>query len=222
MPYWKSSDRRLNEPPLVREIEDSTMLIFRVPSKLCKPHDRNRAAARVKTIKTKYYEMKKRNLLLTILIVLTILSCSSEKDEPIGSVVGTYSLISIEPNIALDTDLNGEFVNTELIDYISCSSSMTLNSNGTIDWDYLNISQNLNSETSTYTEIECQKINGGTGQYEINYQGITLNFDSDINVISANLSANLIKVKKNANLVVNIGGQIQLSTVELLYTYEEQ
>ncbi|MGB2143285.1 MAG: hypothetical protein ACPH4O_04945 [Flavobacteriaceae bacterium] len=166
--------------------------------------------------------MKKRNLLLTILIVLTILSCSSEKDEPIGSVVGTYSLISIEPNIALDTDLNGEFVNTELIDYISCSSSMTLNSNGTIDWDYLNISQNLNSETSTYTEIECQKINGGTGQYEINYQGITLNFDSDINVISANLIANLIKVKKNANLVVNIGGQIQLSTVELLYTYEEQ
>jgi len=30
----------------MREIEDSTMLIFRVPSKLCKPHDRNRAAAR--------------------------------------------------------------------------------------------------------------------------------------------------------------------------------
>ena len=127
MPYWKSSDRRLNEPPFVREIEDSTMLIFRTPSKLCKPHNRNRAAARGKTIKTKYYEMKKRNLLLTILIVLTILSCSSEKNEPIGSVVGTYSLISIEPNIALDTDLNGEFVNTELIDYISCSSSMTLN-----------------------------------------------------------------------------------------------
>ena len=166
--------------------------------------------------------MKKLNLLLTILIGLTILSCSSDKEEKIGSVAGIYNLISIESNIVLDTDLNGEFVSTELIDYISCSSSMTLNSNGIIDWDYLNISQNLNSETLTYSEIECQKINGGTGHYEINYEGITLTFDTNINVISANLSANLIKVKRNENLVVNIGGQIQLSTVQLLFTYEEQ
>ena len=166
--------------------------------------------------------MKKLTLLLTILIGLTILSCSSDKEEQIGSVAGTYNLISIESNIALDPDLNGEFVSTEIIDYISCSSSMTLNSNGIIDWDYLNISQNLNSGTSTYSEIECQKINGGTGQYEINYEGITLTFETNINVISANLSANLIKVKRNANLVVNIGGQIQLSIVQLLFTYEQQ
>jgi len=42
---WKNIVK-CDVPPLVREIEDSTMLIFRVPSKLCKPHDRNRAAVR--------------------------------------------------------------------------------------------------------------------------------------------------------------------------------
>ena len=91
--------------------------------------------------------------------------------------------------------------------------------------DVIGIKDYANTFDSNSLSVDpngSEKINGGTGQYEINYQGITLNFDSDINVISANLIANLIKVKKNANLVVNIGGQIQLSTVELLYTYEEQ
>ena len=166
--------------------------------------------------------MKKLNLILGILIGLTILSCTSKNEEQIGSVVGTYNLISIEPDIALDLDLNGDFISTELIDEISCTSSMTLNSNGNIDWDYLNIFQNFNPQTITYSEIECQKVNGGTGQYEISYEGISIVFDSNINVISANLNSNLIKVKREANLVVKIGGQIQLSTVQLIFTYKEQ
>lgn len=166
--------------------------------------------------------MKKLNLILGILIGLTILSCTTKNEEQIGSVVGTYNLISIKSDIALDLDLNGDFISTELIDEISCTSSMTLSSNGIIDWDYLNISQNFSPETITYSGIQCQKVNGGTGQYEINYEGISFVFDSNINVISANLNSNFIKVKRVANLVVNIGGQIQLSTVQLIFTYKEQ
>ncbi len=166
--------------------------------------------------------MKKLNYFLTIIIGLTILSCSSDDEEQIASIVGTYDLISIESNIALDLDSNGEFDSTELMGHISCTSSMTLNLNGVIDWDYLNISQNLNSDTLSYSEIECQKIIGGTGQYEINYEEINFTFDSDLDVISAYLSGSFIKVKRNANLVVNTGGQIQLATVELVFTYEEQ
>ena len=166
--------------------------------------------------------MKKLNFILGVLIGLTILSCTSKNEEQIGSVVGTYNLVSIKSDIALDLDLNGDFTSTELIDEISCTSSMTLNSNGNIDWDYLNITQNFNPQTNTYSEIECQKVNGGIGQYEINYQGISFVFDSNLNVISANLNSNFIKVKRVANLVVNIGGQIQLSTVQLIFTYKEQ
>ena len=166
--------------------------------------------------------MKKLNFILRILIGLTILSCTPKNEEQIGSVVGTYNLVSIKSDIALDLDLNGDFISTELINEISCTSSMTLNSNGVIEWDYLNISQNFNPQTNTYSDIQCQKVNGGIGQYEISYEGISIVFDSNINVISATLNSNLIKVKREANLVVNIGGQIQLLTVQLIFTYKEQ
>lgn len=169
--------------------------------------------------------MKKLNLLLTIFVGLSILSCSSNNDESnnIGSIVGIYNLISIESNIDLDPDVIGEFNDKEIFDNISCTSTLTVNSNGSINWNYLELSQSLNSNSGTisYSEIECQKINGGSGQYEFNYDGITFTFDPSINVTSAFLTGNFIKIRMNKELVVNVGGQIQLMPVQLTFTYEE-
>lgn len=169
--------------------------------------------------------MKKLNTLLVILIGLLIQSCSSDDDSNnIGSIVGNYNLISIESNINLDPDAIGEFSDKEIKDNITCSSTMTLNSNGSINWDYLNLSQTLNSNsgTVTYSEILCQQTNGGSGQFEIIYDGITFTFDPSLDVTSAFINGDLIKTKTTKDLVVNLGGVIQLMPVELTFTYEQE
>ena len=72
--------------------------------------------------------MKKPNLLIPFFSGLLILSCSSNEDEfnSSGSIVGVYNLVSIESNSALDPDVTTEFNDTEIIDNISCTSTMTL------------------------------------------------------------------------------------------------
>ena len=154
-----------------------------------------------------------------------ILSCSSNEDEfnSSGSIVGVYNLVSIESNNALDPDVTKEFNDTEIVDNIECSSTMILDSNGLITWDYLNLVQtlDLNSEPLLYSEIECQKINGGSGQYEITHEGITFNFDPTINVTSAVLTGDFIKVRMTMNLVTNVSGMIQIAPVQLKFIYKD-
>ena len=169
--------------------------------------------------------MKKPNLLIPFFIGLLILSCSSKEDEfnRSGSIVGVYNLVSIESKSALDPDVTTEFNDTEIIDNISCTSTMTLDSSGLITWDYLNLVQalDLSSEPISYSEIECQKVNGGSGLYEIAHEGITFNFDPTINVTSAVLTGDFIKVRMNVNLVTNVSGTIQKEPVELKFIYKD-
>jgi len=170
--------------------------------------------------------MKKSNLLLRALIGLIIFSCSSDDNGSNNSitVVGTYSLSSIVSEIDLDPNVTGEFNDNELIDNIPCESTLILNGNGSVNWDYLNISQTLNSNqgTVTYSEIQCQEITGGSGSFEINYNGIILEFDSPIDINSYNFSHDTINIFVEESLVVELSGVIQLMDVQLTYIYKKQ
>lgn len=168
--------------------------------------------------------MEKLLLLSTILIGITFYSCSSDDDNPSDntpSYVGTYNLTSITSNEELDPDVTGNFDDTELIDDIACTSIMILNSDNSFSWDFLGLSQILNTiGTITYNQIECATFTGGTGDYQVNNNGISFVFDSSISNTNALINEDSVTVTIIENLVVNNNGTIQSQDVQLTLTYE--
>ncbi len=170
--------------------------------------------------------MKKRNLLLSIFIGLSIFACSSDDESPIDdkpSYIGTYSLSSIESNRPLDPDVSGTFEDTDLLDNTNCSSLLLMNEDNSFSWDFLSLSQIVNNimGVTTYTEIECFTFSGGMGQYQVNGSGVSFVFDSSISDTNAILNESSITVTINEELAVETAGEIRLQNVQLTLTYDK-
>ncbi|NQX85985.1 MAG: hypothetical protein HRT67_08770 [Flavobacteriaceae bacterium] len=72
-----------------------------------------------------------------------------------------------------------------------------------------------------YFPLECAIFSGGSGQYQVNDNGITFIFDSSVSNTNALISENTITVTINGGVAVNNSGTIQLQNVSFTLTYEK-
>lgn len=169
--------------------------------------------------------MKKLNLLLAFVIGFAILSCSKDEDptpDNTPDYIGTYNLISVESNLALDPDVTGVFNETDLLDNLSCPSLLILNINESFIWDYVILNQifnNINGMVS-YNNMECILFSGSEGTYQVNNNGIVFAFDSSISNTTALIGDDGITVSFTEDLPVENNGVIQVESVQITLTYK--
>ncbi len=87
----------------------------------------------------------------------------------------------------------------------------------------LDLTKTLDGSTGVYYGITCLDIDGFSGTFEINYYGIDLKFDSNLEDLdSTSLSGSSITVKRTENLVVKTDGTVKKTDVELTFIFEEE
>lgn len=84
----------------------------------------------------------KNFLYISFVFLFVLTSCAS--DDSGNSVIqddftGTYTLTSVTTSEPLDTNDDGTFDDSELIDNITCVSNVTLNSNNTFTWSVIQV-----------------------------------------------------------------------------------
>ncbi len=98
-----------------------------------------------------------------------LFSCSSNDDDgddqSLNDPVGTYTLTSAKTSAAIDSDADGVFDNTELMDVINCSPKIILNADNTLVTDSFYIEQNFIN--NVINPISCQLYTAYSGTYTI-------------------------------------------------------
>ncbi|MFK7808331.1 MAG: hypothetical protein AB8F74_11065 [Saprospiraceae bacterium] len=168
--------------------------------------------------------MKNLQILLVFLLGLQICSCSSD-DESMNTpdYSGIYTLRTIESDKALDPDVTGTFDQTELLDDLTCNSTILLNADSSFLWSYVTLNQIVNNimGTTTYQNMECILFTGSTGSYQVSGAGVAFAFDDSISDISGVLAEDKITVVINEELAVEESGEVKLGTVSLTLVYEK-
>jgi len=163
------------------------------------------------------------NLIIYLLCLVLLSGCSKDDDSTDNTPnhFGTYSLTSISSNFLLDSNAVGEFNDDQLIDNISCSSTISLNADNSFIWDVLNIRQDSSGFIiiSNYEPIRCFITENVTGQFVVDNVEIT--FDSStINTTTAIINENSIEIIIRPELIVSEGPLPQKEQVNLTLTYE--
>ena len=148
------------------------------------------------------------------LFVLT--SCGSDDSGPSmiqDDFTGTYTLTSVKTSEPLDTNNDGTFDDSELIDNITCVSSVTLNSNNTFTWSVVQVTGDGGNG------INCFSIDTVSGAFTRSGDSFVLN--------SANITGTMERNENELTYVpeaFNQGffngqnGQVNGGVTEMVYT----
>ena len=178
----------------------------------------------MKTLISLQKKVYSTNLIIYLLCVILFSGCSKDDDstDNTPSHIGVYTLTSILSNFQLDPNNNGQFDDTELIDNLSCISSITLDTNNTFTWDFLRVRQNstdLLGVITSYDPISCSIIANVIGQFEIDETLIS--FEPLTNATTASINENSIEIIIREELIVDEGPILKKQFVNLTLTYEK-
>jgi hypothetical protein len=128
-----------------------------------------------------------------LLFVFSSLSCSDNESDSVelsSEFVGTYELTEFifDNGLAVDLDVDGEFESTGLIDYINCSSRLTLENNGSYSFQKIIINQPIevddNNEITLPVQlfpVECEIFNEFGTWSEGGVSGEIISINSEAN-----------------------------------------
>tara|TARA_R110002049_G_scaffold223573_5_gene395231 strand:+ start:995 stop:1531 length:537 start_codon:yes stop_codon:yes gene_type:complete len=163
------------------------------------------------------------NLIIYLFCFILFSGCSKDDDSTDNTPnhFGTYTLTSISSNFLLDSNADGEFNDDQLIDNLSCSSSIVLNADNSFTWDVLNIRQDSSGfiVISSYEPIRCFITENITGQFVVD--DIEITFDSSaINNVTTSINETSIEILIRPELIISEGILPQKEQVNLTLTYE--
>ncbi len=114
--------------------------------------------------------MKKHTLLLGILISL-FFACSSDDEDstPNNNPVGTYTLTSAKTAVPIDSNANGTFDDTELMNNVDCIPKIILKADNTFVIDDFSIYQSASwgNGNVSIDPVICEQYSTFNGSYSI-------------------------------------------------------
>ncbi|QCW98938.1 hypothetical protein FGM00_01955 [Aggregatimonas sangjinii] len=136
--------------------------------------------------------------------------------------IGVYTLTSILSGQPLDPDVTGTFNDVQLIDNVTCTSTLSLHQDNTFSFGFLKINQNSNSSIgviTSYEPITCMALSQISGQFKLINGALSL----DAPPISSDLliRENLIQIIIRQELIIDQNGFKKKELVDLTFSYEK-
>ncbi len=158
----------------------------------------------------------KNFLYVSFVFLFVFMSCSSDDNGNTGSqddFTGTYTLTSVRTAEPLDTDDNGTFDDSELIDNITCVSSVTLNSNNTFTWGVIQVTGDGGNG------ILCFPIETSSGTFTRSGDDFILNGNTIIGTMTRNENElTYVPESFNQGFFNGENGQVNEGVAEMIYT----
>lgn len=170
--------------------------------------------------------MKIKTLLVTCFVFAALVSCKSDDsgdDSGGDSFTGTYTLVSITSAVSLDPNADGTFDDTELINNVTCNSSIILNSDDTFVWQPIIIWEQAFINSTDYEVISCFNFSVNQGDYVINDGSLVLNTTNQSADTTDILSISQGEIERSSTvrLVVSVGGVPTSREVALVFKYSK-
>ena len=132
--------------------------------------------------------MKNYLFILGSAVLGLLASCSSDDNSDSGddgsSPVGSYNLVSVKTSKPIDADKDGVFDDTELLPFITCTSTIALNENQTFAWNRVQVyvMSDISDDFICYndSDVGVYVLTGNALQLNGDHNGLNmLNKDGD-------------------------------------------
>jgi len=158
----------------------------------------------------------KNFLYISFVFLFVFTSCSSDdngNNVTQDDFTGTYTLTSVRTSEPLDTNDDGTFDDSELIDNITCVSSVTLNSNNTFTWVVIQVTGDGTND------INCLLKETASGTFTRSGDSFILNG----NTITGNMTRNeneltYVPPALNQGFFNGANGQVNGGVTAMIYT----
>ena len=156
-----------------------------------------------------------KNILYISFVLLFVLSsCSSDDSTPIpqDDFTGTYTLTSVKTSEPLDTNDDGTFDDSELIDNITCVSFITLTSNN-FTWTVIQVTGDGGNG------INCFAIDTVSGSFTRSGDSFILSGNNITGTVTRNDNQlTYVPEAFNQGFFNGANGQVNEGVTEMLYT----